>query len=165
MARSNLSEAILNLHDSFRALEDELRSSGYSGKRILITTDRDRIKEMIENIYHLTTFFRRMAQGGGAVKKENEKNGLTLQLEELRKENVSLKALVERYKQDCLDLKYELSVTKQKYSLIGRPEKFTETQKKRIFELRAAGYSLDKIKDEMGCSKGLVHKILSEYKD
>lgn len=223
VAKSNLSGAILNLHGAFQSLEDELRSYGYQGKHTLITEDKDRLKDMIDNIYCLTTFIRGLAQRSDSVKKENER---LKQIEEmnfsvrthncLRRAGINtVEDLLNRTKSDLIKvrnlgqnsfeevisklndmgfslkpdeietlentlllmskqvrelkrenycLKTELSTIKKKYSSIGRPEKFTESQKKKIIELREAGYTLDRIKDEMQCSKGLIHKILSEYK-
>ncbi|MBE6964575.1 MAG: hypothetical protein E7441_00900 [Ruminococcaceae bacterium] len=239
VAKSNLSGAILNLHGAFQSLEDELRSYGYQGKHTLITEDKDRLKDMIDNIYCLTTFIRGLAQRSDLVKKENEHKTVIQQPEIVKKENERFKQIEEmdfsvrthnclrragintvedllnRTKSDLIKvrnlgqnsfeevisklndmgfslkpdeietlentlllmskqvrelerenycLKTELSTIKKKYSSIGRPEKFNESQKKKIIELKDAGYTLDRIKDEMQCSKGLVHKILSEYK-
>ncbi len=239
IARLNLSEAIINLYNCFQSMQDELESYGYRGNKISITSDKDRIKEMIENIYPLTNFFRKMAQGNPMVKKENEHKTVIRQPETVKKEDERFKRIeemgfsvrtynclrragintvgdllnitqsdlikvrnlgqnsfkevisklndmgfslkpgeietlentllswskqVRELERENYCLKTELSTIKKKYSSIGRPEKFTETQKKKIIELREAGYTLDRIKDEMQCSKGLVHKILSEYK-
>ena len=70
---------------------------------------------------------------------------------------------LEKYKKENEQLRKKLESLLAKYSGLGRKEKFNDDGKKRIIELRSKGYSIDKIKDLMQCSKGLVHKIIKEY--
>lgn len=62
-------------------------------------------------------------------------------------------------------LKNEIALLKDNHSKMGRKLKFNDSEKQKIIQLRADGKSIDNIKDIMGCSKGLVHKIIHEYDD
>lgn len=70
---------------------------------------------------------------------------------------------LEKFKKENELLRKKLETLAGKYSGLGRKEKFNDDDKKKIMDLRSKGYSIDKIKDEMQCSKGLVHKIIKEY--
>lgn len=44
----------------------------------------------------------------------------------------------------------------------GRKRKFTDAQTREIKQLRETGLSFAKIADKMGCSVGLIHKLINE---
>lgn len=70
---------------------------------------------------------------------------------------------LEIFKKENEHLRKKLEILEEKHLRLGRKERFNNDDKKRILDMRSKGYSIDKIKDIMQCSKGLVHKIIKEY--
>lgn len=95
-------------------------------------------------IYHMKRF-----NSNRYINVEDAQSNIEQELEKFKKENELLRK--------------KLETLAGKYSGLGRKEKFNDDEKKKIMDLRSKGYSIDKIKDEMQCSKGLVHKIIKEY--